>query len=145
MEKQRIMLFLTIISIFMLMVVGAYVAAANFGEGCGPEWPTCNGGLLPQPTIEAVTEYMHRIFAALSSLLLFITTGLFVKFSGFGSTASKLLVLASLVMVFEIVLGAIVVFRTIPPELVALHQANALVVYGLSVGAVFSGNKKRNN
>lgn len=138
MRKHFILLVITIISLFMLIVIGAYVAAANFGEGCGPEWPTCNGGLLPQPTLEAVTEYLHRIFAALSALLLFITTAVFIRVLGIGSFSSRLLVLASLVMVLEIILGAIVVFNTIPPELVALHQGIALVVYALIVGAAFS-------
>lgn len=141
MEKLTSMLIVTIVSIFLLMVIGAYVAAANFGEGCGPEWPTCNGGLLPQPTLEAVTEYLHRVFAALSALLLFVTTGLYFKFAGLESVSTKLLIVASLIMVFEIILGAVVVFQTIPAELVALHQANALLIFGLSVGAAFSQKK----
>jgi cytochrome c oxidase assembly protein subunit 15 len=142
MKKHFLMLLLTIFSLFMLIVIGAYVSAANFGAGCGIEWPTCNGSLLPQPTIAAVTEYLHRIFAALSALLLFITTAFFIKVTGISSVSTRLLVISSLIMVFQIILGAIVIFNTIPAELVAFHQGIALLIYGLIVGAAFYSSAK---
>ena len=77
MQAKYALLILSILSLFTVIVVGAYVTVANFGDACGSsvpqDWPTCLGGLFPPLQLAPVMEYTHRLFAALSTLFLLLT------------------------------------------------------------------------
>jgi heme A synthase len=77
MRVKDILLLLSIASLFTVIVVGAYVTVAGFGDACGSsvpqDWPTCLGGLFPPLQLAPMMEYIHRLFAALSTLFLFAT------------------------------------------------------------------------
>ncbi len=54
---------------FNVLVVawGAYVRASGSGDGCGNNWPFCNGQVVPQsPRIQTLIEFSHRISSALA-------------------------------------------------------------------------------
>jgi len=138
---RTFLLAVTIVALYALIVVGAWVAAGNYGEACGSSasWPLCNGQLLPSPQFGVVIEYMHRLLAVTSALLLFGTTFVFWKSNERGSRARVLLLLSSLLMVVQIGLGDVVIGAGLEAALVALHQANALLIFGLTVGAAAAG------
>ncbi|MCS7257509.1 MAG: COX15/CtaA family protein, partial [Thermomicrobium sp.] len=48
---------------FLLIVVGGTVRVSGAGLGCGPEWPLCNGRLIPGWDLLAWIEYVHRLIA----------------------------------------------------------------------------------
>ena len=139
MSARNALLVATLVAVFALIVVGAYVTAADFGEACGSnlgtDWPLCYGNLFPPPPIGPVAEYSHRILASLSTLLLFVTTFMFWRASDAAGAVKKLLVVASLLIVVEIVLGGVVVTQDLEAVLVTLHQANALLIFGLTAAA----------
>ena len=138
MRSRVTALFITVGLLFALLTVGAYVTTAGYGGLCGldtPEdWPLCNGNLLPPPDIGSVVEYTHRILASLSGLFLIVTTVLFWK-SQAKRTPKILLLLALVSIVAEIIVGGIVVNSNLSPLVVTIHQALALFVFGLTVGA----------
>ena len=130
----------TVVVLFMLLVVGAYVTAAGYGGLCGlntPEdWPLCNGGLIPPPDIGSIVEYSHRILASLSGLLLVLTTVAFWRAREVSPKAARRLVyLAMGAILAEIVIGGVVVNTNLSPAVVTLHQAFALLVFGFTVAA----------
>lgn len=133
------MLVATILFVFLLIVVGAYVTAADDGAACGTDlgsdWPLCNGNLLPPLQTGPVAEYMHRILASLSAVFLFLTTLFFWRAKGSESAVRNTLYLASLLIVVEIVLGGAVVTQELEALLVTIHQAIALLIFGLTVVA----------
>lgn len=139
MSARNALLVATLVSVFALIVVGAYVTAADFGEACGSnlgtDWPLCNGNFFPPPQVGPVAEYSHRILASLSTLFLFVTTAMFWRASDAAGAVKKLLVVASLLIVVEIVLGGVVVTQDLEAVLVTLHQANALLIFGLTAAA----------
>ena len=92
--------------------------------------------LLPPLQSAPIAEYTHRLLASLSSLFLFVTAFLFWRTKTSPLAARRSLYLASLLIVAEVVLGAAVVATTEPAWLVTLHQANALLVFGLAVSAL---------
>jgi cytochrome c oxidase assembly protein subunit 15 len=126
------------VSLFLLLVVGAYVTAAMDGEACGAavpsDWPLCLGNFLPPPLLAPVAEYSHRLLAAVSTLLLFVTT--FVFWRQRRHPADRVLIGASVLLVGEILLGGAVVAQDLYAVLVALHQAIGILIFGLAVSAL---------
>ena len=62
--------------LFTLVVVawGGLVRASRSGDGCGANWPTCNGELFPTaPVLKTRIEFTHRV---LSGASLVLTAGL---------------------------------------------------------------------
>lgn len=53
----------------LVILWGAYVRATGSGAGCGSNWPTCNGEIVPrEPSVETLIEYSHRITSGLALL-----------------------------------------------------------------------------
>jgi cytochrome c oxidase assembly protein subunit 15 len=140
MQGRNALLGTTVVIVFSLLVVGAYVTAAGYGGLCGlntPEdWPLCNGQLFPPPSLGPVIEYTHRILASLSGLFLILTALVFWRTKNAPPAARKLIYLALVSVLVEIVIGGAVVNTNLSPAVVTLHQAFALLVFGFTVGSV---------
>jgi heme A synthase len=57
---------------FTLAVVawGGLVRASRSGDGCGSNWPTCNGELFPKrPALKTRIEFTHRVMSGASLIL----------------------------------------------------------------------------
>ncbi len=57
---------------FILAVVawGGLVRASHSGDGCGANWPTCNGEVFPSaPALKTRIEFTHRMMSGASLLL----------------------------------------------------------------------------
>jgi heme A synthase len=139
MQGRNVLLAITVVTLFSLLVVGAYVTVADYGGACGvntPEdWPLCNGQLIPPADVASIVEYTHRIFASLSGLFLILTTVAFWRAKEADATARRLLYLALGSIIVEIVLGGIVVNTNLSPAVVTIHQGIALLVFGFTVAA----------
>ena len=49
---------------------GAFVRATGSGAGCGNNWPTCNGEIIPRaPSTETLIELTHRATSGIALLL----------------------------------------------------------------------------
>ena len=56
--------------ILLVIVWGAFVRATGSGAGCGNNWPTCNGEVVPRaPAVETLIEYTHRITSGVALIL----------------------------------------------------------------------------
>lgn len=139
MQARNLLLLATVVAVFLLIVVGAYVTAAGDGAACGTnlgtDWPLCQGNLLPPLQLAAIAEYTHRLLASLSTLLLFLTTFLFWRAKGTEVSTKRLLYMSSVLIVLEIILGGAVVTQGLQDVLVTIHQANALLIFGLTSAA----------
>ena len=64
---------ITIILTFTVLFLGNLVVATGAGDACGPDWPRCNGNLIPDFTDPLIIiEDSHRLFTgALGFLILF--------------------------------------------------------------------------
>ena len=54
----------TVISVFAMLVLGGVVRVTESGLGCGDDWPLCSGRWLPPLETEAIIEYAHRVAAS---------------------------------------------------------------------------------
>ncbi len=52
---------------------GAYVRATGSGAGCGSNWPTCNGEVIPRsPSIETLIEFTHRLTSGVALIMVVV-------------------------------------------------------------------------
>jgi heme A synthase len=67
----------------LVIIWGAWVRLSGSGDGCGDDWPRCNGAVVPTGApVKTLIEYSHRLSTALYGLLvvaqILITRKLFV-------------------------------------------------------------------
>ncbi len=140
MNTRNALLVVSVCLLFALLVVGAAVTAGNFGGDCGlnmlqQDWPECNGHLFPPLVLGSIVEYSHRILASLSALFLILTTVMFSRADP-PKPRERTLVYASTALIFiEIGVGAVVVNTDLSAAVVTLHQALAILIFGLAVAA----------
>jgi cytochrome c oxidase assembly protein subunit 15 len=53
---------------FVVVVMGVLVTQSGSAEGCGAEWPLCDGRLVPLFTLHALIEFSHRVVAGVAAL-----------------------------------------------------------------------------
>ncbi|MCZ6754878.1 MAG: COX15/CtaA family protein [Gemmatimonadetes bacterium] len=122
--------------VYALVVLGGVVRITGSGMGCGDDWPLCNGRLFPPlDDLATVIEYGHRQLAALITVLIAATAlmtfrhrstpGVKVRGGGgLGRPAALVVVL----LVVQILLGAVTVWLELPAWSVVLHLSAALAL-----------------
>ena len=116
------------IVLYSLMFIGGYISAAGLGLTC-PEWPFCPDGIMPSE--EYLLEWTHRLIAATTALLVIATmvASLINKNSDL-----KIKVTSSLATVFvitQIVLGALVIDLKLHAVLVAIHLGIGILLFSM--------------
>ena len=110
------------------MFIGGYVSAAGLGLTC-PEWPLCPDGIMPSE--EYLIEWIHRLIAATTGSLVIATmvASLINKNSDL-----KIKVTSSLATVFvitQIALGAMVIDLKLHAVLVAVHLGIGILLFSM--------------
>lgn len=117
--------FLAILLTYFLIVFGGYVASSNSGMGCGPEWPLCNGAVIPELKGTTLIEFMHRVIGALLGILTFL---LFLKMlqakAEYPNRTAAFLML--FLLTIQILFGAIVVIWDLPSLIITIHLLIAM-------------------
>ena len=116
------------IVLYSLMFIGGYVSAAGLGLTC-PDWPLCPGGVLPSE--EYLVEWTHRLVAATTGALVIATmvASLINKNSDL-----KIKITSSLATIFvitQIVLGAMVIDLKLHAVLVAIHLGIGILLFSM--------------
>lgn len=110
------------------MFIGGYVSAAGLGLTC-PEWPLCPDGIMPSE--EYLIEWIHRLVAATTGSLVIAT----MVASLINKNADlKIKVTSSLATVFvitQIVLGAMVIDLKLHAVLVAIHLGIGILLFSM--------------
>jgi cytochrome c oxidase assembly protein subunit 15 len=63
----------TCIGMLIVLLGGALVTNTGSGDGCGTDWPLCNGKFIPAWTLESAIEYSHRFFTGIVGILVVVT------------------------------------------------------------------------
>ena len=114
---------------FLLVTIGGLVRATKSGLGCGTNWPHCPGSV----NRALIIEFSHRATAGIVVILLGALA--FIAFRHLRNVRALLwpsLAAFGLVL-FQAVLGAIVVWLELAAESVVLHLATAMILLGLLV------------
>jgi protoheme IX farnesyltransferase len=113
---------------FGLIVLGGVVRITGSGMGCGDHWPRCNGEWFPPLDLPTMIEIGHRWAAALVSMVVFAMTAVAWTRHRTDPTLRNPATLALGILVLQVLLGAVTVKLALPPAVVIIHLANAMVL-----------------
>jgi heme a synthase len=140
-DSYRFFVYANVFCIYATIVVGGYVASTNSGLAC-PDWPTCNGNIIPVFTTQVIIEYTHRLVALLAGVFyLAVTVFTWLRFR-----ASRRLVatvsLGFLLLVAQIFLGMVTVETALQPAIVAVHLGLATAVFGFALSTAYLAHRQ---
>ncbi len=118
---------------FGLIVLGGIVRITGSGMGCGDDWPRCNGEWFPPLDLPTLIESSHRWVAALASLVVVAMTVVGWRYHRHDALVRNPATLALLLLVSQVLLGAVTVKLALPPWVVILHFANAMVLLAVLI------------
>ncbi len=94
----------------LVIVWGALVRATGSGAGCGNHWPLCNGQVVPlSPTLHTVIEFTHRMMVSGSIFAMIALVAFAWRATRKGAAARVFAVIATLLLLNEAFLGALLV------------------------------------
>ena len=116
------------IVLYTLMFIGGYVSAAGLGLTC-PEWPMCPDGIMPSE--EYLIEWIHRLVAATTGSLVIATmiASLINKNSDLKIKVTS--TLATIFVITQIGLGAMVIDTKLHAVLVAVHLGIGILLFSM--------------
>lgn len=121
--------YITCIGMMLVLLNGALVTKTGSGQGCGAEWPLCNGKFVPAYTITSMIEYSHRAVSGLVGILvlvLFIAVWRHVKER---KDAWWYALIAFLFTFIQAIMGALAVVLGQVPAVMALHYGFSLIAF----------------
>lgn len=129
--------FVTAFFTYCLIVFGGVVRITGAGMGCGDHWPLCNGQLIPPMDFMTAIEYGHRLAALFVSVLV---VGLAVYAFRRRETAAfkdrrlfPYAVVAVVMLVVQVLVGAITVWLELPTGTVVLHLGLASLLLAVLI------------
>jgi heme A synthase len=143
MKTLRRLAFVTAGFAYALIVLGAVVRITDSGLGCGPNWPLCNGQLIPSfADYHTVIEFAHRLAAlGLFALVLILAAAAFAARSTPGVAGRdgvlRPALLALGLYVAQALLGAITVWLDLHASAVVLHLGTAMALLAVLLVAGF--------
>jgi len=134
MRALRTLAAVTVAFAYALVALSPIVRITESGMGCGDDWPLCNGRLIPPlDNPEVMIEWGHRLAAAgVSVLVLALLAAAWLQrqvpgVAGRGGILGPVL-LATGLLVAQILLGAVTVWLELPAGVVVVHLANAMAL-----------------
>ena len=118
----------TTVLLFGLIVLGSVVRTTGSGLAC-PDWPLCHGRLIPPIQFNVLIEWLHRLFALLTSVMLFVTMGWAMIHPATRARLGALAALAVALLLAQVLLGALTVWKLLSPSVVSSHLAVALLLF----------------
>ena len=116
----------TVVATLGLIVLGGVVRSTGSGLAC-PDWPLCHGRLVPALQTQVLLEWSHRFVAFLVSLLTLALAASILASRELRRALLPRLVVAIGLLVMQIVLGALTVWKLLQVGVVTWHLGNALL------------------
>lgn len=117
---------ITVALFFLLLVWGNLVAGLKAGLAC-PDWPLCQGKVLPPFRFDVWMEFTHRLIAATATL--FLVPLALKRLRAYNGLAKAVPLAALGFIALEIVFGGLVVLLELPVRLTVVHFMTGLTVF----------------
>jgi len=130
----RVFAYGSVVSTYILIVIGGYVTTSNSGLGCGESWPLCEGAVFPSLNRpELVIELSHRLFNFVVGV--FVLGTAVVAWTGYRK-ASNIVVLSTtslVALIAQVMLGMVTVTTSLNPVVSDAHLALASAILAMVV------------
>ena len=130
----RVFAYGSVVSTYILIVIGGYVTTSNSGLGCGESWPLCKGAVFPSlNNPEIIIELTHRLFNSVVGV--FILGLAIVALTRYRESKNiVLLSTTSLVaLIVQVLLGMVTVTTSLNPIVSDAHLALASAILAILV------------
>ncbi len=124
----------TAIATYVLVIVGGIVRVSGSGLGC-PDWPLCQGRVVPALQGATLVEFSHRVTTTLVTVLILASAFLAWRRYRSDKVIFRSAILAVALLALQIVLGGITVLFELPPAIVGIHLGNALLLFAAVIAA----------
>ncbi len=126
----------TTLATFCLLIAGGLVSATESGLAC-PDWPLCEGKLIPKMVDGKQFEHTHRLVASAVATMTFVLCVLIFRRRREDRLLKRLGAAAAALVVVQALLGALTVKLALPPWVSSLHQATAMAFFCAMVTLAF--------
>jgi heme a synthase len=130
----RIFAYGSVISTYVLIVIGGYVTTSNSGLGCGESWPLCRGAVFPSlNNPEVVIELTHRLFNSVVGV--FILGVAVVAWTRYRKEKNIVLLSTTsmIALIAQVLLGMVTVTTSLNPIVSDAHLALASAILAIVV------------
>lgn len=118
----------TVAATYVLIVLGGLVSSTGSGLAC-PDWPLCNGQVVPALTASVLIEFTHRVWSILVTALVVATMLFAWKAYRWPGRVTQLSTLTFILLVEQVVLGMVTVRSGTMAIVVTAHLAVATLVF----------------
>jgi heme A synthase len=135
--------FATAMLMFALIAIGAAVRVTGSGLSC-PDWPLCEGRLIPRFEYHVMIEWFHRLVALLVGLMLLATAGWTWAHRETRARLGLLAAGAVGLYLVQALLGALTVWKLLSPTMVSSHLAVGTLLFAtlLTLGLIAQGENE---
>jgi len=122
----------TTVSVYILIVLGGLVASTDSGLAC-PDWPLCNGQILPNLTVNVLIEFVHRLWTIEVTVAVVVTMLMAWKLYKRASKITIFSTLTFILLLTQIMLGMLTVETRTLAVVVTAHLATATLLFACAL------------
>ncbi len=129
----RVFAYASVVSTYILILLGGYVTTSNSGLGCGESWPLCQGQILPALTAPVIIELSHRVFNFVVAV--FVVGTVLLAWTRYRQARNVVLFSTAsfLGLIAQVILGMVTVQTGLDPLVSDAHLGLASAVFGVIV------------